>query len=57
MHSNDTWGGGKNDAQPTVTQTSKNTQSKFDPNLGACDVYVPPLSGRLSCSSSTQLLL
>ena len=43
--------------QPTVTQTNKNTQSKFDPYLGTCDISVPPRSGRLSSSSSTQLLL
>ena len=40
-----------------ATQTNKNTQSEFDPYLGTCDVSVPPRSGRLSSSSSTQLLL
>ena len=48
---------GKMTHQPTLTQTNKNTQSKFDPCLGTCDVSVPPRSGRLSSSSGTQLLL
>ena len=43
--------------QPTATKSNKNTQSKFDPYLGTCDVSVPPRSGQLSSSSSTQLLL
>ena len=43
--------------QLTVAQINKNTQSKFDPFLGTCDISVPPLSGRLSSNSSTQMLL
>ena len=43
--------------QPPVTQTNKSTQSKFDPYLWACEVSLPPRSGRLSSSSRTQLLL
>ena len=31
---------GKMTYQPTVTQTNKNIQSKSDPYLGTCDVYV-----------------
>ena len=42
---------------PTVTKTNTKTLSKFDPYLGTCDDSVPPRSGRLSSSSSTQLLL
>ena len=46
--------------QPTTVTTNKNnknTQSNFDSSLGSCDVSVAPRSGRLSSSSSTQLLL
>ena len=42
---------------PTLTKTNTKTLSKFDPYLGTCDDSVPPRSGRLSSSSSTQLLL
>ena len=42
---------------PTVTKTNTNTLSKFDSYLGTCDVSEPSRSGRLSSSSSTQLLL
>ena len=48
---------GKMTHQPTVTKNNKNTQSKFDSSLGSCNVFVAPRSGRLSSSSSTQLLL
>ena len=40
-----------------LTSFGKNTQSKFDPYLETCDVSVYPRSGRLSSSSSAQLLL
>ena len=43
--------------QPTVTKNYKNTQSKFDSNLGSCDVSVAPRVVRLSTSPGTQLLL
>ena len=43
--------------QPTHNSTNKNTPSKFDPYLWTCDVSVPPMSSRLSSSSSTQVLL
>ena len=43
--------------QPTVTKNYKNTQSKFDSNLGSCDVSVAPRAVRLSTSPGTQLLL
>ena len=42
---------------PTVVKTNTNTLGKFDPYLGTCDDSVPPRSGRLSSSPSTQLLL
>ena len=42
---------------PTVTKTNTKTLSKFDSYLGTCDDSVPPRSGRLSSSSTTQLLL
>ena len=48
---------GKITHQPTLNSTNKNTQSKFDSYLWTCDVSVPPLSSRLSSSSSTQVLL
>ena len=51
------WGGGQNDSPTNIKWTNKNTQSKFDPYLWTCDVSLPPLSGRLSSSPSTQVLL
>ena len=47
---------GKITHRPTLNSTNKNTQSKFDPYLWTCDVSVPPLSSRLSSSSSAHLL-
>ena len=43
--------------QSTVTKNYKNTQSKFDPSLGSCDVSVAPRSVLLFISSGAQLLL
>ena len=45
------WEGGKMTHQPTISQTDKNTQRKFDPYLGTCDFSVPWRSGRLSSGS------
>ena len=43
--------------QPTISQTNRNTQRKFNRYLGTCDFSVPPRSGRLSSGSGIQLLL
>ena len=45
------WEGGKMTHQPTISQTDRNAQRKFNTYLGNCDFSVLPRSGLLSSVS------